>query len=79
MDLKVTLVIAGNYKEFLQWCRENKENAMDPFIRYARHEDQLRGLKVKEIKYCGTYWKNPVIQSYLLTELEMEIKKNERL
>jgi hypothetical protein len=49
------VVLAGNYREFLFWCRENNRNPRDRNLIYARELHHIRGLgKIKFVTY-GTW------------------------
>jgi hypothetical protein len=49
------VVLAGNYREFLFWCRENNRNPRDRNLIYASEMHRLRGLgPIRFITY-GTW------------------------
>jgi hypothetical protein len=57
-DVK-TVVLAGNYREFQFWCRENDRNPRDRNLVFATEPRHIRGLgKVHVVRY-GTYYMNP--------------------
>jgi hypothetical protein len=50
------VVLAGNYREFLFWCRENECNPRDRNLIYASDPSRLRGLgPVRWISYGTAY------------------------
>lgn len=51
------LVIAGNYKQFRNWLRENH---LDPseYV-YAHNYEGVVGHRYDELLQVGTYWENP--------------------
>ncbi len=56
--MEKTLIIAGNYRQFKDWCQRNycaPKNAI-----YASHKDVVRGLRGVKIVETGSYWENPV-------------------
>jgi hypothetical protein len=50
------VVLAGNYREFLFWCRENERNPRDRSLIYPSDWWRLRGLgPIRVIRY-GTWY-----------------------
>jgi hypothetical protein len=50
------VVLAGNFREFQFWCRENNRNPRDRNLIYASEMHRLQGLgKVRYITY-GTWY-----------------------
>jgi hypothetical protein len=50
------VVLAGNYREFLFWCRENERNPRDRNLIYASEPQRIRGLgPIRFITY-GTWY-----------------------
>jgi hypothetical protein len=62
------VVLAGNFREFQFWCRENERNPRDRNLIYASEFHRLRGLgKVRYITYGTWYWRRDAweIKNYL--------------
>lgn len=38
-----TIVVAGNYQQFVRWCQDRDISRHDPYVRYASDEQHLRG------------------------------------
>lgn len=38
-----TIVVAGNYQQFVRWCQDRDISRHDPNVRYASDEQYLRG------------------------------------
>ena len=56
---KVTLILAGNYKQYSNWLYENvlgKGNVED--YRYAENESKIRGLSARGVIIIGTFWED---------------------
>jgi hypothetical protein len=50
------VVLAGNYREFQFWCRENERNPRDRNLIYASEMHRLRGLgPIRWISYGTAY------------------------
>ena len=50
------LVIAGHYREFLEWCRENRKNPQDRReCRYIATAEDLYGWDKPTLVFYGTY------------------------
>ncbi len=63
--MKTKIVIAGNYRQYLHYLRENELSPRD--ARYCCEVEQLRGLRKVEIVRYGTWWENPcAFDDYLL-------------
>jgi hypothetical protein len=57
--MKPVYVIAGNNREFEQWCRENRVFSSSPLVRYISEFEGprlLRGVKSPQIISYGTYY-----------------------
>ena len=57
-----TLIVAGSYREFMDWCRENKRSPYDRDIRYVNTPEQLQGYKpgdVTIVRY-GNWIRSPL-------------------
>ena len=67
MDKKI--VIAGNYAQFVAWCRENKLSPKDAI--YADREEKLMGLVFfhSDVVKTGEYWKSQISDAFLLSRL----------
>lgn len=46
--LRRIYVIAGNYREFINWCRENHFKQHDPQVRYIQDCTKLMGVHIEE-------------------------------
>jgi hypothetical protein len=57
--VKPVLVIAGHYREFLEWCRENEKNPQDRGqSRYISSPEELYGwTRPVTLIFYGTYLK----------------------
>lgn len=59
LDSPTYYVLAGNYDQFVCWCRENHLSPQDPSVKYIRDEHYLCGIPIFEddvlIKY-GSYF-----------------------
>lgn len=55
------LVIAGHYREFLEWCRENGKNPQNRReVRYISGVEDLRGWRrPSTLIFYGTYLNRP--------------------
>lgn len=49
------LVVAGNYSEFLFYCRENRVSPTSREVIYVDRSDKMRGHREYELIYYGTY------------------------
>jgi hypothetical protein len=49
------VVLAGNYREFLFWCRENNRNPRDQNLIYASEMHRIRGLGHIRVLTYGTW------------------------
>jgi hypothetical protein len=38
-----TIVVAGNYQQFVRWCQDKDIRRNDPYVKYASDEQHLRG------------------------------------
>jgi len=56
--LKQTLVFAGNYAEFLDWCRMNQRTPRDPTIVHAETKLRVMPHRDFEIVKVGTWYEN---------------------
>ena len=56
--MRKTLVIAGNYRQFKDWCVRHGHTIHNTI--YASHVNDIRGLRGVEIVETGSYWENPV-------------------
>jgi hypothetical protein len=50
------VVLAGNYREFLFWCRENDRNPRDWNLTYVEQAYKLRGMHGFDYTIYGTFW-----------------------
>lgn len=52
------VIIAGNYRQFLNWCYENKINAHSRDVLYVSDFHSLKGLRLKkeQVHYIGTWY-----------------------
>ncbi len=58
--MEVTVVIAGNYSEFSEWCKNIGINIKNPLIRYIEQDTgifTLYGYRDLNVAYVGTYYK----------------------
>ena len=56
--MKPTYIIAGNFNEFAQWCREKMVSSSSPLVKYISENEGpqvLAGIKNPEIICFGTY------------------------
>lgn len=58
--MKTTIVLAGSYQQFLDWCRENQRSPRGRGLVCASEPHHLRGLHPKdvEIVLAGAYERN---------------------
>jgi hypothetical protein len=58
--MRKKVVIAGNYDEFLYWCRENYIFPNQAI--YADSDEKLRGLELsqEDIIYTGQHWNSKI-------------------
>lgn len=49
-DLRYIYVIAGNYREFMIWCKENQLGRSDNRVRYVSDFSKLMGAVIEESK-----------------------------
>jgi len=59
-ELRRIYVIAGNYREFIYWCKDNRLSRNDPMVRYVSDFSKLMGAIIEESKgdkvvLYGTY------------------------
>ena len=68
------VVIAGNYRQYVNWCRENNLQLRDAF--YIDRIDQLFGLELAadDIVKVGTWYQRHDIDK-LLEEANSRIRK----
>jgi hypothetical protein len=61
------IVIAGNYRQYLQWMRANHYGPNEAI--YADSEDKILGLEFSEsdVIYTGEYWRSPITEAFLRT------------
>lgn len=50
------VVLAGNYREFLFWCRENERNPSDRNLKYVDQAYKLQGMSGFDHIIYGTFW-----------------------
>jgi hypothetical protein len=51
-----TLVVAGNYQQFVRWCQDKDISKNDPNVRYVLDEQHLRGYNGHlDIHIIGTF------------------------
>ena len=64
MSDRKKVVIAGNYQQFLAWCRET--DTPPSRAHYASRTEHIMGLELAEedVVYTGEYW---------LTEVDMDV------
>jgi hypothetical protein len=62
--MKITLVIAGNYAQFLTWCKDNHRSPYDTRIRYINSLHQLYGFKPDAVVIVktGTWQEGPLFR-----------------
>lgn len=63
--MKPTYIIAGNNREYEQWCRENRVDPSSPLVKYVPEFDGpriLNGGPMLEIICCGTYFRRKDIK-----------------
>lgn len=74
---KHTLVICGNFNEYLAYLQEH--NIPRHMATYVHNEDRLRGYRGDEVRivWTGKYWLNPVINSPVLAILIERIRSIE--
>jgi len=65
--LIMKFVIAGNYRQFTNYCRENRLQP-NKDVRYVGRPEDTRGVRNVEIIKYGTWWENPAANDIL--ELE---------
>jgi hypothetical protein len=54
-DSEITVVLAGNYREFLRWCQENEVNPRDRSVVYASDVSRVRGLGLIRVETYGAW------------------------
>lgn len=71
---KYTMVFAGSYREFMNYCRRRKINPRNKWekIIYVTSPEQVMGLRDFEIVKYGTWYMNDWITSELLVGLEFQ-------
>lgn len=57
---RLIIIIAGNYRQFHNWCYENNRRPLDAYLRYIGQGDAGRrlcgaGPMIKEVRFIGTY------------------------
>ena len=68
----MTYVIAGNYRQFLMWCHDNKTSPNSKDVRGITRAEQLRGIAITgddKVERVGTYYQRGDID-----EIELSIK-----
>jgi len=70
-----TYVIAGNYNQFAEWCREKRVSTSSPLVVYVGENDgrKLHGLRYPEIVCIGTFRDRRDIE-----EMEMLVQRATR-
>jgi hypothetical protein len=66
--LPVTAVVAGDYRQFCDWCREQGADPRSPEVLYAT-PTSLRGRRLVAVEYTGTWY-----QREDLREIEQELR-----
>lgn len=52
-----TVVVAGNYQQFLDWCRDNRRRPTERWLRYANEGGtNLFGLRKVHFIWAGTWY-----------------------
>ena len=71
------IVIAGNYWQYLEWCKNNFYNTFD----YLYISDPIDLLKFKTIPiyYVGQYWDNLAWKSQNLIRIEYENARRQNM
>lgn len=59
-ELRHIYVIAGNYREFVHWCKDNHLTPRSPIVTYIQDCTRIRGYHIEESKgdkvvLYGTY------------------------
>lgn len=71
----VTIVVAGNYKQFGDWCLRNKLHPSSPHVRYVGPVGDThcrlagQGPSIKKIVYTGT-WRDRRDIGQIMVELD---------
>jgi len=78
-----TFVIAGDYRQFSDWCREALEMGTVPAIelgvRYVERADKLYGYREFDVIYYGTYYDRRDIQEILAVVSMMSAVRPDRV
>lgn len=72
---KITLVVAGNYRQYMMYLRESRTAREDAL--YVHRPDQILGLHkeyVENIVYRGEFWLNPLYGNDELETLKAELE-----
>ncbi len=74
-DVVSTLVFAGSYREFQNYCREENINPYNRAERvfYVSSPEQTYGLRNFKIVKYGTWFKNKWLTPVLLARLEFQM------
>jgi len=72
-DDVVHVVVAGNYRQFIQWCRDAKMNPRSPNVIYAtdRIWERLHGVTEVKLHYIGMWFNR---NSNELAEIEQAVR-----
>ena len=56
--MNITYVVAGNYGEFVSWCRDMEVSPMSPLVKYIgeNDHDKLQGIENPRVVYYGSWW-----------------------
>ena|SRR5690242_5154197 len=50
-----TFVYAGDYGQFLSWCRYSRVNPRSRMVKYISSDQTLRGVRMFDLVYTGTF------------------------
>lgn len=64
----ITVVVAGNYRQFTQWCFKNQKHPSSRQVLYIPVHDPWKALcgisgRVKEVVYTGTWRQRPDLKA----------------
>jgi hypothetical protein len=56
---QMTVVFAGSYRQFRQWCWQHQRSPLEPGLVYAAHVSRVRGRHGATVIRVGTYYERP--------------------
>lgn len=74
----IKLVVAGNYSQYRDYCRENGLVPDSKQACYVNSADRLRGRNEYELVYCGTYLERRDLLKIKLMDLRISFKPVKR-